>query len=149
MRPDALARTAGIGRRAKRVALACLISASCASGGPAGELAPQTKTPIVLSATKSLVARFSQLAPDCSGQSPFVVVSKPPAKGQVEIEEDMGFAYYPKDSNLYKCTSQRTIGTSVFYTSTAGFQGSDMFEVEVFYTSFATSGKVRFRVTVK
>jgi hypothetical protein len=56
---------------------------------------------------------------------------------------------FTKTRNLYKCNSQRTIGMSVFYTSTAGFKGSDMFEVEVFYTSFATSRKVRFRVMVK
>ncbi len=147
--PEMTVQGAGDGRRANRAAFACLISAGCAVGGQAAELAPLTMTPIVLSVTKSPVARFSQLAPDCSGESPLVVLTKSPAKGQVEIEENMGFSYYPKDSNLYKCNSQRTIGMSVFYTSTEGFKGSDMFEVEVFYTSFATSRKVRFRVTVK
>jgi len=146
---EMIERRAGHGRRADRAALACLIAAGCAVGGQAAELAPLTMTPIVLSATKSPVARFSQLAPDCIGESPLVVLTRSPAKGQVEIEENMGFSDYPKDSNLYTCNSRRTNGMSVFYTSTESFKGTDIFEVEVFYTSFATSRKVRFRATVK
>lgn len=108
-----------------------------------------TLTPTVLSEARSRVARFDQIEPDCTGQAPLVVVTKPPAKGQVETEEDMGFALYSKESPRHKCNDQRTLGVSVYYTSVAGFKGADSFEIEVFYTAYSVNQKVRFKVRVR
>jgi hypothetical protein len=108
-----------------------------------------TLTPTVLSEARSRVARFDQIEPDCTGQAPLVVVTKPPAKGQIETEEDLGFALYSKELPQHKCNDQRTLGVSVFYTSRSGFKGDDSFEIEVFYTTYSVTRKVRFKVTVK
>jgi hypothetical protein len=129
--------------------VALLMLLGWAGAGQTKELPVQTLMPVVLTDMRSRVARFDQVEPDCSAEAPLVVVKKGPTKGRIEIQEDMGFTNYAKETRLYKCNDQRTLGVAVFYTSGAGFKGVDNFEVEVFYTTFAVSAKVRFRVTVK
>ncbi len=119
------------------------------SVGQTRDLPVQTLTPVVLSDMRSRVARFDQLEPDCSAVAPLVVVKKPPTKGRIEIEEDMGFANYAKETRQYKCNDRRTLGVVIFYTSGSGFKGTDRFEVEVFYTTYAVSQTVKFIATVK
>jgi hypothetical protein len=119
------------------------------SVGQTRELPVQTLRPVVLSDMRSRVARFDQVEPDCSAVAPLVVVKKPPTKGRIEIEEDMGFTNYAKETRQYKCNDQRTLGVAIFYTSDPGFKGTDRFEVEVFYATYAVSQIVRFTATIK
>jgi hypothetical protein len=113
------------------------------------ELSVATMTPVVLSEQRTRVARFDQLQPDCTADVPLVVLTRQPAKGKIEFEEEMAFSLYAKNTPQSKCNDERTLGVAVFYTSVANFKGTDRFEVEVFYTTYAVSQKVRFTATVK
>lgn len=130
--------------------LVCLLLLSWTTAAQAKELRPATMTPVVLSGMRSRIARFDQVQPDCTAvELPVVLVTKKPANGQIEVEEEMGFSLYPNSVPQYKCNDQRTLGAAVFYTSSSGFKGTDRFEIEVFYTLYASTRKVRFTTTVK
>ena len=126
-----------------------IVVTSLACFSEAKELSVETMTPVVLSEHRTRVARFDQLQPDCTADVPLVVVTRPPTKGRVEIEEEMGFSLYAKNTPQSKCNNERTLGVAVFYTAAPNFKGMDRFEVEVFYTTYAVSQKVKFTATVK
>ncbi|MGE5306225.1 MAG: hypothetical protein ACM3TN_23195 [Alphaproteobacteria bacterium] len=107
-----------------------------------------TITPVVLTETRTFVFSAYNHNPDCSvNEVPVTRITKPPAKGEVEIEEGSGYSHYPKSSQLYECNTKQTLMSKIFYTSAKGFKGSDNFEVEVF--AAGNSRKIRFRVKVK
>ena len=133
----------------RKYLLAFIFVVSWACAGQPKELSVASMTPVVLSEHRSRVARFDQLQPDCTAEVPLVVITKPPTKGKIEIEEDMDFAFYAKSARQSKCNDERTLGISIFYTSAPKFKGTDRFEVEVFYTAYAASQKVKFIATVK
>lgn len=130
--------------------LASLVFFCWASSAWGVELAPRTVTPVVLSETKTVVFRVSDLNPDCTvSDTPVIRVTREPRSGTVEIEEGLGFSNYPKESQRYECNTKQTAMTNIFYTSAKGFKGADNFDIEVFYPQYGASQKVRLRVSVR
>ncbi len=127
----------------------CLLVLSWAATAQAKELRLVSMTPVVLSGMRSRIVRLDQVQPDCTAELPVVLVTKKPANGEIEIEEEMGFSIYPQSAPQSKCNDKRTLGAAVFYTSSRDFKGTDRFEIEVFYTVYASTQKVRFTTTVK
>jgi hypothetical protein len=115
----------------------------------AEEFPPRTLNPVVLSEARSEVGRFYLLNADCSSAGDIVArVTKDPAKGQVDVNDVAGFTNYSKDDQRYQCNARTSSVVSIFYTSAAGFKGTDNFEAEIFYPN-RNSQKIRFRITVK
>ena len=118
----------------------------------AQQLPPATLKPVVRSEVRTQVWRTFDLNPDCSTAGEVTItVTKQPTKGTLEFEENLGFSTYPQQQfpQYFHCNTQPTSGTSAFYTSAAGFKGTDNFEVEATYSARGTSRSVRFHVTVK
>jgi hypothetical protein len=100
----------------------------------AQQLPPATLKPVVRSEVRTQVWRTFDLNPDCTPAGDVTItVTKQPQKGNVEIEENLGFSTYSQQRapQYYQCNTQPTAGTSVFYTSAAGFKGTDNFELEI------------------
>jgi len=104
-----------------------------------GNLAPQT-TP-VRGAESGKKQRFNQyvfIQPDCSAPTlPTIKIAKQPFHGQLSIEQEEVYPNFPKDNARSACNSQKVKAMVAYYTSEAGFTGTDNFSLE---TIFPTGG---------
>jgi hypothetical protein len=104
---------------------------------------------VALSGTKTSAYRLVGLNPDCTVRGvPVVRLTKPPAKGSVDIEEVMRYSNYNKDDQRYNCNKKQSAQAVVWYTSSPGFKGNDQFEIETFWVMAGTSTKTRHKVSV-
>src|SRR6187551_974151 len=113
-----------------RYPFVALIVASFLDVAGAQELPPASLAPVALSEQKTQVWRTYNLNPDCTAVAVIVPKVTKEGKGQIEFEENLGFSTYPQNSQKSRCNTQQTAGLSIFYTSPAGFKGTDSFEIE-------------------
>jgi hypothetical protein len=95
----------------------------------AQEFSPANLIPVALSEQKTQVWRLYNLNPDCTAAGTIVAKITKEGKGQIEFEELLGFSTYPQNSQKYRCNTHPTDGLSIFYTSPAGFKGTDTFTI--------------------
>ena len=114
----------------------------------AQELPSANFAPVALSEQRTQVWRVYNLNPDCTPADAIVGKVTKQGKGQVEFEENLGFSTYPPNTQKSRCNAQQTAGLSLFYTSPAGFRGTDIFGVEI-VGGQGQSRKATFRITVK
>jgi hypothetical protein len=58
-----------------------------------------------------------------------VRVTKAPENGTVELTPGESFLIFPKDGTTAHCSGKKYRGTAVNYKSSAGFTGTDEFEI--------------------
>jgi hypothetical protein len=131
-----------------RYPLVALIIACFMDVASAQQLPSANVIPVVLSEQRTQVWRTFNLNPDCSAADVIVAKVTKAGKGQVEFEDNLGFSTYAKSSQKYRCNTQQTAGLSIFYTSPAGFKGTDSFEIEL-VNGRGAGRKASFRVMVK
>jgi hypothetical protein len=127
--------------------LACLASAACsnstqvlvANTPPAAAPRPTAvpNPPITKGAEsgkKQILGSASSTLPDCTSDGyPTVTVVKKPQNGQMQIEKSDTYPSFPKDNVRYSCNSQKVPSVTFYYTSTAGFIGTDSVALELLF----------------
>jgi hypothetical protein len=87
--------------------------------------------------------------PDCSSQGLIEIrTTKEPAHGTVEVVPGEGFVSFESESMRARCGLKKLRGLSVNYKSSAGYVGSDEFDVMALYPNgFAL--EVHFNMSVR
>ena len=135
------------------------------SGSTWGQPAPATTTPSVLN-TQNGVARESTLErhalsgikqkldamgflnPDCSSAGDaqaFVAVA--PIHGSIQIDHDLGYLAYPKDSIMSACNDKKVPVVTVYYRSDSGYHGDDAADIN-FIGNLGTLYVRHFHITI-
>ena len=88
------------------------------------------------------------LGPDCSPLGQVVVrVTAPPDHGTVHIGQGMIFSNYKPGDAPYLCNARKTPATVVSYQAAAGFAGSDVTVIHVFFPD-GRAPTIRYDITV-
>ncbi|MBB6482928.1 hypothetical protein [Rhizobium lusitanum] len=91
---------------------------------------------------KTKITSTSLVKQDCTFAGfPYTGVIKDPTHGKVEIEHGPVASKFPKDSNAYLCSGKTVQGNIIYYTSNAGFTGTDQFTLRL--TGLNTDGTVQ------
>jgi hypothetical protein len=85
------------------------------------------------SGKKQAFATWYALTPDCANAGYVTVkVAKEPLHGKIAIEPGEAYPAYPKDEDRAVCNKIKSPAMLVYYTSDAGFTGSDSVTLEAF-----------------
>jgi hypothetical protein len=85
------------------------------------------------------VDSFMALNPDCSSLGPTAVrVIQPPRHSTVDMRPGQDFSRFAKENIRAHCNASRAPATLVYYTPSAGYKGSDAFEVEAVFANGST-----------
>ena len=88
------------------------------------------------SGKKQRFANYYFTEGNCINSSlPTIKILKQPSHGQLSIEEGDAYANYPKDHPHAVCNGQKVRAMVVYYTSEAGFVGTDSLSLEVIYSN--------------
>jgi len=122
-----------VGREEYRIAVSSLPSTPVAAP-------PQGKSYSYLrgatSGTRQKIDLHYDLNPDCTASGRLVArVVGAPANGQLAIEEGKDYPNYDKDNTRFDCNKKLVPVTLVYYTSNAGYSGTDTASIEVVFTN--------------
>jgi hypothetical protein len=105
-----------------------------AGGSNAGAQQQAVSKPVIrgaISGQRQDLGYSLLVLPDCtSGGLEDVRVVKAPEHGKVSIEQEDRIAEFNKDNVRSACNNQKFPGRVVYYTSDAGFTGTDTFAIE-------------------
>jgi hypothetical protein len=94
------------------------------------------------------LAEPQSLGQDCSPLGQVIVkVTTPPDHGSVHITPATTFSNYVPGDAPYLCNARKTPATLVSYQATAGFTGSDVAVIQIFFPD-GRAPLIRFNITV-
>lgn len=129
------------------IALACVLAVSLPAS--AQEYPVFSYTRVVISEARTRIGFLTAVNPDCTPIGFVTVrVTRAPANGKIEVVDTRGFGYWSKENSRSKCNEKTVDGSAIFYTSNAGFKGTDSAEIEAFYAS-GSSRKHRLKISVR
>ena len=86
------------------------------------------------SGKRQIINHYLTSNPDCSSNGyPNVKVTTPPEHGVVSIENGEGFPGFPKENVRSACNAKKLPAIVVYYTSQAGYAGTDKLSVECIF----------------
>jgi len=97
-------------------------------------VAAPTVTKGAESGKKQFLGSASSINPDCTSDGyPIATVVRKPANGQFDVEKTDAFTSFPKDNIRFSCNSQKVPSIGFYYTSAAGFTGTDNVSLNILY----------------
>ena len=121
----------------------------------AGAVAAAQKTNIVsktvLAGKTSSLGGIFTVNPDCTPkeQQPVIRVTQQPTHGSLAVVQRPDYPTYPTYSPNAACNKVKVPGTFLDYTPQAGFTGSDVATIEIFFTATGNYAERKLLITVK
>jgi hypothetical protein len=125
--------------RSVAVMAACFSLAACVSVKMDGNLTVAAKQDKgvtrqqrgAVSGQRQLLGGWFNLLADCtSGGYPTLNILSAPEHGRVSVEQEVGVPLFDKNDSRSACSQKSFPGSKLYYTSEAGFTGTDRLEFE-------------------